>query len=69
MKNLFMKQKEDKDSEEQEELLPEEVTAVLKVIRKFAQKYWTENDVLSLRKISGNKMKTFKQTPITNFIL
>ena len=38
------------DSEE-EELLPEEVTAALKVIRKFAQKYCTENDVLSLRKI------------------
>ena len=43
---------QDMDSEEeQEELLPEEVTAALKVIRKFAQKYCTENDVLSLRKI------------------
>ena len=41
---------QDMDSEE-EELLPEEVTAALKVIRKFAQKYSTENDVLSLRKI------------------
>ena len=40
----------DMDSEEEEELLPEEVTAALKVIRKFAQKYCTENDVLSLRK-------------------
>ena len=32
---------QDMDSEE-EELLPEEVTAALKVIRKFAQKYCTE---------------------------
>ena len=59
--------------EEEEELLPGEVTAALKVLRKFAQKYCTENDVLSLRKIETqitvNKTKFFKQTPITNFIL
>ena len=37
--------------EEEEELLPEEVTAALKVVRKFAQKNCSEKDVLSLRNI------------------
>ena len=61
------------DSEEEEEFLPEEVTAALKVVRKFAQKNCTENDVMSLRKIERQitvtKMKSQKQTSITYFIL
>ena len=61
------------DSEEEEEFLPEEVTAALKVVRKFAQNNCTENDVMSLRKIERQitvtKMKSQKQTSITYFIL
>ena len=54
MKNLFIKQKEDEGTYRiwtVRRIGVVVVTAALKIIRKFAQKYCTENDVLSLRKI------------------
>ena len=57
--------------EEEEELLPEVVTAALKLVRKFAQKNCSEKDVLSLRnierEITVKKINNVKQTSIIQF--
>ena len=50
-KLLLVLSNRQKEEEAEEELLPEEVTAALKLVRKFAQKNCSENYVLSLRNI------------------